>query len=162
MSAPGMEDRIREATAVFERDVGDWEADIEIRPGPGTPPVRQKGGATNRTICGGRWLVVEHRSETGFEGHGVYGWDPSKDRYTGAWVDSMQTCITRSEGTWDAAGRTMTFETEAVHQGRVIRYREIIQTLDDGSRLYRNIVPMPDGSEFEMIRAMYRRAGGSA
>jgi hypothetical protein len=93
-----------------------------------------------------------------FEGHGLCGWDPSTGRYTGARVDSTQTSIARSQGDWDATSRTMTFETETVHEGRVIRYREVTQTQPDGTRLYRNLVPHPEGGEHEMIRAVYRRS----
>ncbi len=144
-------------TAVFAKDEGVWDAEVEIRPGPGAPVVRQKGVSTNRRIGGGRWLIVDYRAESGFEGHGVYGYDAAKGKYTAAWVDSMQACIARSEGDWDPATRTMTFVTEATHGGRTIRYREITQTLPDGTQVYRNLVPTPDGGEFEMIRSVYRR-----
>lgn len=160
MSTP-QEDQLKEATAVFQKDLGVWEAEIEIRPTPGAEPFRQKGSTTNR-IIGGRWLIVDHRAETGYEGHGVYGWDPATGKYTGVWVDSMQSAIARSEGTWDAATRTMTFITETTHQGRPVRYREVIRTLEDGTQVYSNLVPAPDGSEFEMIRSTYRKIAESA
>jgi hypothetical protein len=51
----------------------------------------------------------------------------------------------------------MTFETEANQGGTSYRYREITQTMPDGSQHYRNLVPMPDGGEFEIIRSVYRR-----
>ncbi len=156
MSDASVEQRIAAACAVFRKDEGVWDAETEIRPAPGAPVIRQKGVSTNRLIGGGRWLVVEYRSESGFEGHGVYGWDAAKATYTGAWVDSMQTCIARSEGTWDPAARTMTFVTDATHGGRTIRYREITQTRDDGTQVYRNLVPVPGSGEFEMIRTVYR------
>lgn len=158
MSAPAIEDQVKAATALFQKDVGVWNVELEIRPGPDAAPIRQKGISTNRTIAEGRWLIVDHRTEGGFEGHGVYGWDPGTGKYTGTWVDSMQTRIAHSEGTWDAETRTMTFVTETSHQGRTIRYREITQTLDDGSRVYRHLVPTPDGGEFEMIHATYRKS----
>jgi hypothetical protein len=160
MSAPSIEDQIVAKAAVFERDVGIWDVDLEIRPGPGADPIRQKGRTTNRMIGGGRWLIVDHSTDGGFEGHGVYGWDATTGKYTGAWVDNMQTCIAISEGTWDPASRTMTFQTEAKHQGRTICYRETVQSMDDGTRVYRNIMPAPDGGEFVMIHATYRRITG--
>lgn len=69
----------------------------------------------------------------------------------------MQAAIARSEGAWDPAKRTMTFTTEVTHGDRTVRYREITETQEDGTQIYRNLVPAPDGSEFEMIRATYRR-----
>jgi len=152
-----LDQKIAEATEVFEKDVGVWDVEMQIRPAPGVPPVRLAGVSMNRRIGGGRWLVVDHRAESGFEGHGIYGWDPSTGKYTGAWVDSTQTSITRSEGTWDAAARTMTFLTTGTHGDKQIGYREITESMADGTRVYRNMIPTPDGGEFEMIRAVYRR-----
>jgi hypothetical protein len=146
-------------TAVFDKDVGVWDAESEIRPGPGAPPIRLKGVSTNRRIGGGRWLVVDYVADGGFEGHGIYGFDPDRQKYTGIWVDSTRTAISHAQGTWDANTRTMTFVTEVVHDGRTIRYREITETLADGSQIYRNLVASPDGGEFEMIKTVYRRRG---
>lgn len=157
MNDDALNQEIEAATAVFEKDVGVWDAEVTIRPGPGAPPIPQKGTSTNRRIGGGRWLIVDYRADGGFEGHGIYGWDASARRYTGVWVDSMQTSITRSVGTWDAEARRMTFEAETTHGDRVIRYREITETLPDGRQLYRNLIVMPDGSDFEMIRTLYTR-----
>ncbi len=146
-------------TDVFEKDVGVWDAESEIRPGPGAAPIRLQGVSTNRRIGGGRWLVVDYVADGGFEGHGIYGFDGDKHKYTGVWVDSTRTSIASSEGTWDAATRTMTFVTESLHGGRTIRCREITETVADGTQIYRNLVPTPDGGEFELIRIVYRRRG---
>lgn len=157
MDREQLDARIAEATGVFEKDVGVWDADVEVRPAPGATVIRQKGVATNRRIAGGRWLVMDYRADSGFDGHGVFGWDASTEKYTSAWVDSMQASIARGVGTWDPRTRTMTFETEATHGGRTIRYREITETRPDGSQVYRNLVPTPDGGEFEMIRMVYTK-----
>ena len=157
MSDNVLDQRISEATAVFEKDAGDWDVAMEIRPAPGAPPIQLKGMSINRLIGGGRWLVIDHKAESGFEGHGIYGWDAATGKYTGVWVDSMQTCITRAEGTWDPATRTMTFVTTGTHGDKPIRYREVTESREDGTRLYRNLIPMPNGDEFEMIRAVHTR-----
>jgi hypothetical protein len=142
--------------AVLEAFVGTWDAEVTIRPGPGAEPVNQKGVSTNRLIAG-KWLVIDYRADGGFQGQGIYGWDPARDCYTGAWVDAALVSIARSEGTWDSASRTLKLVTDTTHQGRPVRYREERQLLDDGRQLYRNLVPMPDGSELELIRMVYRR-----
>src|SRR5580692_10622765 len=77
--APGPEHR------VFEKDVGTWDADVEVRM-PGAPLQTSRGVAVNRLVCGGLWLVGDFRNETsGFEGHGVYGYDPQTKKYVGTW-----------------------------------------------------------------------------
>ena len=160
MIDPDLEQRIAAATAVFQKDVGVWDVELEIRPAPGASPLRQTAVSTNRRIGGGRWLVVEHCADSGFEGHGIYGWDPDTGKYVGAWVYSMQTSVARCEGTWDPTTRTMTFTVEATHGGQSMRYREITETRDDGTQVYRNLAPTADGGEFEMIRATYHRRPG--
>jgi hypothetical protein len=56
MSDTILDHRISEATRIFEKDVGEWEVDMEIRPAPGAPPIQVKGTSSNRLIGGGRWL----------------------------------------------------------------------------------------------------------
>lgn len=151
--------RTKDAIAVLEKDVGAWDGETEVRPGPGAAVIAHRSVITKRLV-GGKWLVAEYRADSGFEGHGVYGWDAGKGQYTGVWVDSMQTAIARSEGTWDPATRTLTFVTTAAHGSGTIRYRETIETIEEGVQVYKNIVPLPDGGEFEMIRTLYRRRPG--
>ena len=144
---------------VFAKDVGTWDAEIEIRFAPGASPERQKGTARNRLACGGLWLVSDFVSETsGFEGHGVYGFDPARGKYVGTWVDSARSFLVVSEGSYDAASRIMTFTTEAtIAPGRSMRWRETTETLDADTQVWRSFMPAPDGSEFEMMTVTYRR-----
>jgi hypothetical protein len=148
---------IAKMNEVFERDVGTWDAESQIRRSPTAAPISMRGVYRNRPIAGGRWLAVDYQSDSGFEGHGVYGWDPARGAYVGIWVDSTESVMARSEGRWDEATRTMTYVTEADRGGSTFRYREITQAQDDGSLLYRNLMPAPGGGEFEMVRIVYRR-----
>ena len=143
---------------VFQKDVGVWDAEVEVRPEPGAPPQRSRGESRNAFTCGGRWLLVEFRNETGFEGRGLYGWDSARRSYVGTWVDSMRGFLAVSEGSWDASARTMTFWTEVQRpDGTPVRWRDVTQTVDADTQVYRSLVPGPDGAEFEMMRVTYRR-----
>lgn len=157
MSEPTMDRRIAEAVAVFAKDVGTWDAQIEIRVAPGAPPQRSKGVSSSRLIGGGRWLVTDFENETGFQGHGVYGWDAARGIYTGVWVDSQRSFIAVAEGTWDAQRRIMTFVTEAAFGDRRVRWRELTETRADGTQVFRSLMPGPDGGEFEMMTVTYTR-----
>src|SRR5262245_15658768 len=80
--------------AVFAADAGPWDVGVEARPVPGAPAVVSSGIATSWLVCGGMWLVSDFKNETsGFEGHGIYGFDPVKQKYVGIWVDSMRTFL---------------------------------------------------------------------
>jgi hypothetical protein len=148
------------ATAVLEGDVGTWDADLEIQPSPTAPVQYQKGLAT-RTLIAERWLVVDLKVYSGVTGHGVYGWDPHAQHYTGIWVDNMGGAIARATGHSDLPARTMTYDVEVPHGGRVVRYREVTQTVDADTQIYTHLVPLPLGGEHPMIKITYRRRRSS-
>ena len=148
------------AKQILESDVGTWDVDVEVRPLPGAQPQKSRGVSVNRLV-GGRWLVSDFRNETsGFEGHGVHGWDATRGKYTGVWVDAMRSFLAIAEGTYDVATRTMTLAAEAQLPDRVLRWREVTERLDEDTRVYRSIFVLPDGGEFETMTATYRRRRG--
>ncbi len=142
--------------AVLEADVGTWDGEQEITPRPGAEVQRQKSVST-RALFADRWLIVDNRVDSGFVGHGVYGWDAAAQCYTGIWVDSQMTSIARAIGHHDVATGTMTYAIEVAHGGRTLRYREVVERVDDNTRRYTQYVPLPAGGEHEMIRITYRR-----
>jgi hypothetical protein len=151
-----MDETEKAAIALLAEDVGTWDVTLEIRPGPDAEPNKTTGVATNRMV-GGRWLVGDLSTESGFEGHGVYGWNPTTESYLGSWVDSMGGSIAEAVGTWDAETQTMAYEVAVAYQGQTIVYREVTRRLDADTREYRNLMPAPDGGEFTAISATYRR-----
>jgi hypothetical protein len=140
---------------IFEKDVGTWDAEIEVRPHPGAEPQRSTGVSVNRLV-GGRWLVADFKNDTtGFDGHGVYGWDASKQKYVGTWVDPMRSSLVVAEGSWD--GRMMTYQAEITVGERLIRWREVTETIDDRTQVFRSWMALPDGGEFEMMTVTYKK-----
>lgn len=141
---------------VFEKDVGTWDAEVVVRPGPGAPEQRSKGVAVSRLV-GERWLVTDFKNETGFEGHGIFGWDASRKAYVGTWIDPMRTFLTIMEGAWDPETRTMTFHAEArLPDGRTLTWREQTERVDDQTQVFRQLWALP-GGEHEMMHVTYRR-----
>jgi len=144
--------------AVFEKDVGTWDAVIRVFGTPGEIVNETRGVAMNRLIASGRWLVMNFRADSGFEGHGIYGFDPARGKYVGTWVDTMRTSLAQLEGTWDPEKRTMTFLGEMkTPDGRTVRWREETQHTDDRTQVYRSIVLLPDGKEHVALEVTYRR-----
>jgi Protein of unknown function (DUF1579) len=143
-----------EHSEVFAKDVGTWDAEVEVRP-PGIDVQRSKGVMTARRL--GNWLVTDFKNESGFEGHGVYGWDASRKRYVGVWVDSMRTTLAPMEGEWDAANKRMTMRGQMkLADGNVMAWREITETVDPDTQTFRSILLGPNG-EHEMMKVTYRR-----
>jgi Protein of unknown function (DUF1579) len=145
---------------LLKKDVGEWDASITITPGPGAAPQESTGRLVGRLISGGRWLVTDFKNHTtGFEGHGIYGYNPASKRYVGTWVDDMRTNIYVGEGQWDETSRTMTYVwSAAMPNGQAMTWKETSETVSENERVFRVLFPSPGGSEFEMMRVFYRRA----
>lgn len=145
------------ALARLAADVGTWDSELEVTPAPGAPVNRTTGTVVSRLV-GGRWLVTDQVTESGFEGHGVYGWDPGPGEYVAVWVDVGGAGMARGTGRWDERDRTTTYVMEvALPGGRTVRYREVTTLVDDDTRTYVNLMPTPDDGEHEVIRATFRR-----
>ena len=85
MPTPGPEHEM------LRKDVGTWDATVEMFMAPGAPPEVSKGTETV-TMMGGFWQITEFKSEMmgqPFEGRGATGYDPAKKKYVGTWVDTM-------------------------------------------------------------------------
>jgi len=157
MSEPQMPEDDAETAAAIDWLAGDegvWDAELEITPFPGAPVARTSGTSTNRMVAG-RWLVTDIVTDSGYAGHGIYGWDPAARQFVAAWVDVMGGSIARGTGTLDDAGEVMTYEVAVEYEGRTARYREVTERRPDGTRLYRNLQPTPEGAEHETVRAVY-------
>jgi hypothetical protein len=150
-------DRTTDALARLTTEVGTWDTELTITPAPGAEGNRTTGTAVNRFV-GGHWLVSDQVTESGFEGHGVYGWDEAGGAYVATWVDSGGGGMTRGTGHWDETDRTMTYDMEVtLATGRTVRYREVSTRVDADTRTYENLVAAPDGGEHAVIRGTYRR-----
>ena len=141
---------------ILAADVGLWRAAVEVRPGPGASVQASEGTMTNR-MCG-PWLVSDFKNETsGFEGHGIYGWDSVEERYVGTWVDPMRRGLVVMRGKWDEKARTMTYVGEMTRpDGLSMRWREVTERPENGVRVFRSFVPSSEG-EFEVMTVRYQK-----
>ena len=145
--------------AVLKDDVGTWDATVEMMI-PGIPPsAPSKGVEVNALSCNGLCLVTDFKGEvmgSPFQGHGVNTWDPAKKKYVGSWSDSMAPGIATTEGTWDAATKTMNGTMEAPDgQGGTAKMRSTVVYTPDGKRVFSMFMPGPDGKEMPTMRITY-------
>ena len=69
-------------------------------------------GSEKNVIMGVMWLVTDYKgvfAGQAFSGHGVFGYDPEKKKYTGMWVDSMMRSMAVMEGHYDKSKKAMTY-----------------------------------------------------
>jgi hypothetical protein len=143
--------------AILAADAGVWSAAVEVRPAPGSPAQTSEGTLVARMF--GPWLVSDFKNETsGFEGHGVYGWDSVAGKFVGTWVDPMRRGLVVMQGKWDDRTHAMTFVGEMTRpDGSRMRWREVTERPGDDTRIFRSFVPSPDHGELEVMTVRYRR-----
>jgi hypothetical protein len=143
--------------AVLAEDEGVWRATVEVRPGPAAP-VRSSEGTLSCRMCG-PWLVSDFKNETsGFEGHGIAGWDSIQRCFVSTWVDPMRRGLFVMQGKWDPERRAMTFVGEVSRpDGSRLRWRELTERPEPDVRIFHSFVDVPDGGEFEVTTVRYER-----
>jgi hypothetical protein len=148
---------------VLKMDVGVWDATVETM-GPGGKSDVSKGVETN-TLLGGLWLIQDFRAEFGgvpFQGHGVTGYDPTKKKYVGSWVDSMSTGLSTVEGTYDPKTKTMTARMEGPGPGgSITKSRATSEWKDPNTRVFTMYMPSGQGEETAMMKITYKRRTAS-
>ena len=151
MPTPGPEHEI------LKKDLGTWDATVEMFAAPGSPPSVSKGTETV-TMLGGFWQLSEFKSEMmgqPFEGRGATGYDPAKKKYVGTWVDTMTPAYYTMEGTYDPGTKTMTATMEGPDpSGTVARTKQTTEWKDADTRVF--TMYGPDGKTAGM-RITYNR-----
>jgi hypothetical protein len=147
---------------VLKRDVGTWDATVEMFMAPGSPPATSKGVETNTLGCGGLCLITDFKGEMmpgqSFEGHGVAAYDSGKKKYVGTWTDSMSTGIMTSEATFDSAANTMTGYMEGPDMtGKITKMKSVVEYKGADTRVFTMYSPGPDGKDVAGMRITYKR-----
>jgi hypothetical protein len=143
MPQPTPEHRKLEALA------GDWVGEEILHPSPWAPERRT---AIGRFCCrigvDGMFLVSDYEEERDgkvvFRGHGVYGWDAKRARYTMFWFDSMGMSPNETLGVWE--GDELVFSGSG--EGGSSRY---VYTVKGADRMAFRIEASRDGSTWNRI-----------
>lgn len=135
---------------------GDWDGEETLYPSPWAPELRAAiGRFRNRIAIDGMYLVNEYEEEREgqvvFRGHGVYGWDGRRERYTMHWFDSMGVAPSETFGVWK--GDTLTFTNRGEQGHGRYTYR-----LLGPDRMTFSIETSRDGQTWQkMMDGEYRR-----
>jgi hypothetical protein len=130
---------------LLEGMVGSWTYTMKMwmTPDPNTPPTESSGTTVSRSLMGGRYFLSEHNgkmkmpgpdgklTEVDFSGMGIEGYDNVQKKFVSSWIDNMSTSITRSEGSYDAATKTLTYHAEfEMMPGMKTKVRQVIKITD--------------------------------
>ena len=141
---------------------GSWDATVSMQMEPGTPATLSTGIEKITATCGGLWLMSEFKSELkgqSFEGRGMIGYDSNKKKIVTAWVDSMQSWISTTEGTLDASGKKLTSLSEQPdpQTGKPKLMKMLEEHIDADTRRYSMSTAGPDGKDTIIMTITYKR-----
>lgn len=127
-------------------------------------------GGTGTSSCalglGGRWLLEHVQAEfcgRPYEGRGATSYDQARRKYVNVWIDSVSPAPLVSEGSYDAATRTLTLVGDmTTPDGKTVQATLVHVYGDAGRRTFALKVPGPDDKDAEVFRddpdAVVRRA----
>lgn len=137
--------KLNENHKLLTDSVGNWSYTVKMwmNGDPNSKPDISKGTATRKAIMDGRFVVMDvtgkmdmpgpdgkPKSMT-FKGHGLEGYDNVKKKFVGTWMDNMGTGIMMSQGDYDPATKTFTYNSEMERMpGMKTTVRETLKMTD--------------------------------
>lgn len=122
---------------------GTWTYTIKMWMDPTGKPSESKGTATRKAVMEGRYFIGDFTGkmqmpgpdgkmkDMNFKGMSIEGYDNAKKKFVSSWIDNMSTMIMMSEGTYDPATKTFTYNAECeMMPGKTTKIREVIKVVD--------------------------------
>jgi hypothetical protein len=124
---------------------GTWTYTIKMwmNPDPNAKPEESKGTAVRKSMMDGRYSVMDvtgkmempgpdgKKKEMTFKGMGIDAYDNVKKKFVSSWIDNMGTGIMMSQGDYDPATKTFTYNAEGEFiPGMKQKIREVIKIVD--------------------------------
>jgi hypothetical protein len=153
--------------AWLQKLVGEWTCEGECAMEPGHAETF-KATESVRSL-GGLWVVAEGHGEMPGGGPATsmmtLGYDPQRNRYVGTFIASVMTHLWVYDGALDAAEKVLTLDTEGpamAGDGKMARYRDVIEFEGDDHRVLSSQVLGDDGQWHRFMTAHYRRKGSAS
>jgi hypothetical protein len=150
---------LTEEHKIFKTDVGAWDTVMKIYPqGPDGPAIESKGEETNQLLGNGMWLLSFYKGDIGgtaFEGHGTFGYDPKKKKYTGTWIDNMKPTMDTMEGDYDPKTKTLTMYSESIdpETGKPMKMKNVGKFIDNNTRTF-TMYTLAPGTKDQYVKMM--------
>ena len=165
--------KLNENHKLLKDSVGTWSYTVKMwmNGDPSSKPEESRGIAKRTAIMDGRFVVMDvagrmqmpgadgkMKSMT-FKGHGLEGYDNVKKKFVGTWMDNMGTGIMMSEGNYDPATKTFTYNSEMEPiPGMKTAVREVLKMTDKNHMTF-EWYENRGGQEVKTMEINYTRAG---
>jgi len=163
--------KVGENHKILAEMAGNWTYTSKMWMDASSPPQESKGTATRKAIMEGRYFIADHigkfkmpgadgkMMDVNFKGMAIEGYDNAKKKFVSSWIDNMSTMIMNSEGTYDAATKTFTYNAECeMMPGKMTKIREVIKVVDKDHHLF-EWYDNSRGAEAKTMEISYTRAG---
>jgi hypothetical protein len=140
---------------------GSWTIAGKMWMEPGKPPLEFKSNAQVKTI-GDLWVVEDVTGDfmgSPFIGHGVHGYDLTKQKYVGTWIDNYGTFMMNSEGTGDVANKVITSTANDFDPmtGKTGTVKEVLTIDSDKKHTMTMFKTRPDGKDVKIMERVYTK-----
>lgn len=141
--------------------VGEWTTEGEGQVAPGQT-IKCTGTESVKSL-GGFWTMSELTSEMmGMSMTGVMtvGYDSTRKKYVGTWVDNCTNHLWKYEGTLDESGKKLTLEAEGPSHsapGKMANYRDVIEVKGPDEKELTSWMQMDDGKWVQFMTLKYKR-----
>lgn len=146
--------------AHLKKYLGKWTAEMKSFYEDPAKPTVSKGTATFIALLGGRYIQQTYQGEFAgipFEGIGITGFDKTKKKFVGSWIDNFETGIMTTEGTYDEKTKTMTEHgVSRTPQGEV-KMRNVTKHIDADTMKFSMYMATPGGTENLGMEITYHR-----
>ena len=142
---------------------GDWTTQSESSMGPDQPPVQCEGTITSRML-GGFWLVNNMKGDyagTPMNGIQTIGFDETKKKYVGTWIDSMTSMMWHYEGQVDSTGKVLTLEAEGpnfMSDGTTTKFEDIYEFKSENELSIQSRILAEDGKWITFVSGTATRS----
>ena len=148
------------AKDILAMEEGTWDADVTFPSGdPEKPDSKAVGIQVNRLRSGGMWIINEFSvTGTPYEGTGVWGFDRTKNRFSGIWVDNNDQQIRMDDGRWDGASKMMIWSAN-VPQRDGAWMRLLFTEKFEGKVRRFDMVALTRKGEVPLVRIVFTKRG---
>ncbi len=139
--------------------LGTWKAKMTCyMTNPGKATVSE-GRSTFKLILGGRYMVQNFQSKMNgkpYHGMGLTGYDKTKKKYTGVWIDNMSTSMMQTEGEYCQEKDALVDTGTAVSPMGEVEMKMVSKLVDDDHMTFAMYMVQGD-KEVKMMEIDYTR-----